>query len=132
MSQRPLGAIRPCIRIISRHTLRMYPQDPHPEDASSGQYHITPISLLHFCYLPEVASLKLSRIAATKFSPTLQYNRQVSWHLAVWFGCLFFGHLGRLEGTARYTGLLVAPAEGFGRGLFSGKKMSFLSCFCPF
>ena len=29
-----------------------------------------------------------------------------------------------LEGTARYAGLLLAPAEGFGRGFFcpSGKK----------
>ena len=33
-------------------------------------------------------------------------------------------HSEKLEDTARYTGLLLAPAEGFGHGLFcpSGKK----------
>ena len=35
-----------------------------------------------------------------------------------------------LEDTARYAGLLLASAEGFGRG--RGKKESLLCCFGPF
>ena len=40
----------------------------------------------------------------------------------------------KLEDTARYAGLLLAPAEGFGRGFFLpfGQKKIFLCCFCPF
>ena len=41
-----------------------------------------------------------------------------------------------LEGTARYAGLLLAPAEGFGLRprlfLPFGQKMSLLCCFGPF
>ena len=36
-----------------------------------------------------------------------------------------------LEGAAHYAGLLLAPAEGFGRGLFLRKKRSFYVCFGP-
>ena len=38
-----------------------------------------------------------------------------------------------LEDTARYVSLLLAPAEGFGRGFFSlrAKKESLLCCFGP-
>ena len=35
-----------------------------------------------------------------------------------------------LEGAARYAGLLLAPAEGFGQGLFfAGKKKRFFISF---
>ena len=39
-----------------------------------------------------------------------------------------------LKGSARYTGLLIAPAEGFGRGFFcpSGKKLAFYAVFAYF
>ena len=38
-----------------------------------------------------------------------------------------------LEGAARYAGLLLAPAEGFGRGLLLpfGQKKIFLCLFWP-
>ena len=40
----------------------------------------------------------------------------------------------KLEDTAHYAGLLLAPAKGFGLGFFclSGKKESLLCCFGPF
>ena len=42
--------------------------------------------------------------------------------------------LGTLEDTARYAGLLLAPAEGFGRGFFypSGKKRAFYAVLAHF
>ena len=50
-----------------------------------------------------------------------------------WFP-LFIVQWWKLEDTARYAGLLLAPAEGFGRHFFfpSGKKKSLLCCFGPF
>ena len=41
--------------------------------------------------------------------------------------------LEKLEDTARYAGLLLAPAEGFGRGFFCplGKKKAFFMLFWP-
>ena len=47
------------------------------------------------------------------------------------------GHSGSytlLEDTARYAGLLLAPAEGFGRGFFLAfwQKKGLLCCFGPF
>ena len=41
---------------------------------------------------------------------------------------LYYFYIYILEDTARYAGLLLAPAEGFGRGFFcpSGKKRAFL------
>ena len=37
-----------------------------------------------------------------------------------------------LEHTARYVGLLLAPAEGFGRGIFSGKNRAFFAVLANF
>ena len=50
------------------------------------------------------------------------------------FGAFFF--LAQLDGTARYAGLLLAPAEGFSLRprlfLPFGQKKSLLCCFGPF
>ena len=45
-----------------------------------------------------------------------------------------FLNLLKLEDTARYAGLLLAPAEGFGRGFFcpSGKKKAYYAVLALF
>ena len=79
-----------------------------------------------FCILT-VSKVKHACVYVFAFLPLEHVTSPKSWM------SLFFLPSYVLEGAACYAGLLLAPAEGFGRGLFLpfGQKKVFYVCFGP-